>query len=292
MTGAGTVQSSSPIGFETLYAGYRWDNPAPQMYYVRNRFLLPQIGTWNKRDPVRFNTGESNLFRYVGGNPIVWVDSQGLYRQDPQWPHIPHRWIIDPLLTYVLGELNKLKGICACELAVSGIPAAIDKFVPLPPAPHGKPNWPWQHCTSNCVMVATCGGDERAVRCAARLSLLKELLDVIACYLYDHGNGDSCDSAFQASDFDDNSAGRTNGTNCDKTVILDKWPFLEEREDSCTIDQVRCCVTLCALRNPIGQTQEGPGTRKPYGPFAGPGINGSKRAGHWPTLEQITTGLF
>ncbi|MFN6331095.1 MAG: hypothetical protein ACK45A_04965, partial [Planctomyces sp.] len=36
MTGAGTVQTSSPIGFETLYAGYRWDNPAPQMYYVRN----------------------------------------------------------------------------------------------------------------------------------------------------------------------------------------------------------------------------------------------------------------
>jgi hypothetical protein len=63
MTGAGVVQTSSPIGFETLYAGYRWDNPAPQMYYVRNRFLLPQVGTWNKRDPLG----------YVDGMGLYWV---------------------------------------------------------------------------------------------------------------------------------------------------------------------------------------------------------------------------
>ncbi len=57
MTGAGAVQASSPIGFETLYAGYRWDNASPQMYYVRNRFLLPQVGTWNKRDPLGYVDG-------------------------------------------------------------------------------------------------------------------------------------------------------------------------------------------------------------------------------------------
>ena len=32
MTGAGVVQSASAIGFETLYAGYRWDGASPQMY--------------------------------------------------------------------------------------------------------------------------------------------------------------------------------------------------------------------------------------------------------------------
>jgi len=46
MTGAMTFLSSSPIGWETLYAGYRRDGAAPRMYYVRNRFLLPMIGTW------------------------------------------------------------------------------------------------------------------------------------------------------------------------------------------------------------------------------------------------------
>jgi len=57
MTGAGVVQASSTIGFETLYAGYRWDSTTPQMYYVRNRFLLPMIGTWNRRDPLGYVDG-------------------------------------------------------------------------------------------------------------------------------------------------------------------------------------------------------------------------------------------
>jgi RHS repeat-associated protein len=81
MTGAGVVQSASAIGFETLYAGYRWDNPAPQMYYVRNRFLLPQVGTWNKRDPLG----------YVGGMALpTYCTSRPLQQRDPTglWPSV------------------------------------------------------------------------------------------------------------------------------------------------------------------------------------------------------------
>jgi len=81
MTGAGVVQTSSPIGFETLYAGYRWDNPAPQMYYVRNRFLLPQVGTWNKRDPLGYVDG-ANLSTY-SSHPIVVTDPSGFYGEPP-----------------------------------------------------------------------------------------------------------------------------------------------------------------------------------------------------------------
>ena len=77
MTGAGTVQSSSPIGFETLYAGYRWDNPAPQMYYVRNRFLLPQVGTWNKRDPLGYVLA-LNLMQYGRSRSVGAIDPFGL----------------------------------------------------------------------------------------------------------------------------------------------------------------------------------------------------------------------
>jgi RHS repeat-associated protein len=76
MTGAGVVQSASAIGFETLYAGYRWDNTAPQMYYVRNRFLLPQVGTWNKRDPLGYVDG-MGLACYVESEPIGKVDPDG-----------------------------------------------------------------------------------------------------------------------------------------------------------------------------------------------------------------------
>ena len=89
MTGAGTVQSSSPIGFETLYAGYRWDNPAPQMYYVRNRFLLPQVGTWNRRDPLGYMDG-MGLPQY---NPTVnGTDPEGLIGDDVFVPPGPVRF--------------------------------------------------------------------------------------------------------------------------------------------------------------------------------------------------------
>ena len=78
MTAAGTVQTSSPDGFETLYAGYRWDNPAPQMYYVRNRFLLPQVGTWNKRDPLGYRSQNASLYVYARNNSIYYIDPLGL----------------------------------------------------------------------------------------------------------------------------------------------------------------------------------------------------------------------
>jgi RHS repeat-associated protein len=76
MTGAGVVQSASAIGFETLYAGYRWDNPAPQMYYVRNRFLFPQVGTWNKRDPLGY-VDRMTLYAYGPRSPVTGLDTFG-----------------------------------------------------------------------------------------------------------------------------------------------------------------------------------------------------------------------
>jgi len=76
MTGAGTVQASSPIGFETLYAGYRWDGATPQMYYVRNRFLLPVVGTWNRRDPLGYVDG-MNFSEYCISSTVTMVDPSG-----------------------------------------------------------------------------------------------------------------------------------------------------------------------------------------------------------------------
>ena len=77
MTGAGVVQSTSTVGFETLYAGYRWDGTSPQMYYVRNRFLLPMIGTWNRRDPLGYVDGIA-LYQYANSAPNDSVDPSGL----------------------------------------------------------------------------------------------------------------------------------------------------------------------------------------------------------------------
>ena len=76
MTGVGVTQASSPIGFETLYAGYRFDGTTPQMYYVRNRFLLPLIGTWNRRDPLGYVDGMSLYASYV---VVSGTDPFGLF---------------------------------------------------------------------------------------------------------------------------------------------------------------------------------------------------------------------
>jgi RHS repeat-associated protein len=78
MTGAGTVQTGSASDFETLYAGYRWDGDSPQMYCVRNRFLLPMIGTWNRRDPLGYVDGIT-LLSYASAAPIDTLDPSGLY---------------------------------------------------------------------------------------------------------------------------------------------------------------------------------------------------------------------
>ena len=69
MTGAGTVQTGSASDFETLYAGYRWDGESPQMFYVRNRFLLSVIGTWNRRDPLGYVNG-MHLMLYNADSPV------------------------------------------------------------------------------------------------------------------------------------------------------------------------------------------------------------------------------
>ncbi len=79
MNGSGTVQSASAIGFETLYAGYRWDGATPQMYYVRNRFLMPVIGTWNRRDPLGYVDG---MALYCVSTTISNTDPYGDFPPD------------------------------------------------------------------------------------------------------------------------------------------------------------------------------------------------------------------
>ncbi len=86
MTGAGTVQTDSASEFETLYAGYRWDGESPQMYYVRNRFLLPVIGTWNKRDPLGYVDGMALLRLYAtlsSADPLGLFEDFDIFQPNP-----------------------------------------------------------------------------------------------------------------------------------------------------------------------------------------------------------------
>jgi RHS repeat-associated protein len=70
-------RSSSNYGWETFYAGYRWDS-ATGLYLVRNRTLNPKTGTWEQRDPAGY-VPDLNLFGYIAGSPFSGTDPSGLH---------------------------------------------------------------------------------------------------------------------------------------------------------------------------------------------------------------------
>ena len=68
------MQAASATGWETLYAGYRWDGDPANLYCARNRFLLSKLGVWTRVDPI----GDSEPFEYCLSSPISHTDAYGL----------------------------------------------------------------------------------------------------------------------------------------------------------------------------------------------------------------------
>ena len=47
------------------------------LLYMRARYYDPEVGRFISKDPIGF-AGGVNLYNYVGGNPVNWIDPQGL----------------------------------------------------------------------------------------------------------------------------------------------------------------------------------------------------------------------
>jgi RHS repeat-associated protein len=47
-------------------------------YYMRARYYDPQVGRFISEDPIGFDGGDTNLMAYVGNNPILYIDPNGL----------------------------------------------------------------------------------------------------------------------------------------------------------------------------------------------------------------------
>ena len=48
------------------------------LYYMRARYYDPEVGRFISEDPIEFEGGQTNLYAYVGGNPINRMDPSGL----------------------------------------------------------------------------------------------------------------------------------------------------------------------------------------------------------------------
>ncbi|EAM8905787.1 hypothetical protein CBJ65_21770, partial [Salmonella enterica subsp. enterica serovar Agama] len=64
-----------PLRFQGQY-----EDEESGLFYNLNRYYQPELGRYITPDPVKL-AGGLNQYAYVGGNPVSWVDPEGLFQQ-------------------------------------------------------------------------------------------------------------------------------------------------------------------------------------------------------------------
>jgi len=88
---------SAPTTDGPLYCGYFFDAESA-LYQVRNRYYDAGLSTFISRDPLGFDAGDFNLFRYCANNPTNSFDPLGLSDISPAIgePMVPPRNVVWP----------------------------------------------------------------------------------------------------------------------------------------------------------------------------------------------------
>ncbi|QLI81205.1 hypothetical protein HZU75_06485 [Chitinibacter fontanus] len=74
----GKVLADSNPGFQPFgYAGGLYDNNTGLVRFGARDYDA-KTARWTAKDPILFNGGDSNIYAYVGGNPLSYVDPEGL----------------------------------------------------------------------------------------------------------------------------------------------------------------------------------------------------------------------
>jgi RHS repeat-associated protein len=72
------ISQTRPTAFFRFgYTGRETDTESGLMYY-RARYYDPGVGRFISEDPIGFDGGDTNLYRYVGNSPINFTDPSGL----------------------------------------------------------------------------------------------------------------------------------------------------------------------------------------------------------------------
>jgi RHS repeat-associated protein len=78
----GQVSKTGTSNNYFTYSGREEDSTG--LYYYRARYYSPDLKRFTAEDPIGFSGGQSNLYAYVGGNPISGSDPLGLH--DMRYP--------------------------------------------------------------------------------------------------------------------------------------------------------------------------------------------------------------
>lgn len=73
---SGSVIASSAISAPWLFTGRRFDKESG-LYHYRARTYSAELGRFLQMDPIKFDAGDPNIFRYVGNDPINNIDPWG-----------------------------------------------------------------------------------------------------------------------------------------------------------------------------------------------------------------------
>jgi RHS repeat-associated protein len=96
-----TSETNPNVDLRYGYTGRELDQETGLDYY-RARYYDPTNGRFISKDPIGFNAGDTNLYRYVGNNPINFSDPSGLQQCDcAKPPYIPFSPPNAPLYTNI-----------------------------------------------------------------------------------------------------------------------------------------------------------------------------------------------
>lgn len=112
---------SSSYAWVYLHQGGRYDSTAGT-YHFRNRDYSPTLGRFISVDPLGFDAGDVNFYRYVGDDPTSRTDPIGLadpYRENfvRETPDMPLDWRVHHTRQRALTERYKSMGIDVNELS-------------------------------------------------------------------------------------------------------------------------------------------------------------------------------
>ena len=97
---------------------------ASGLVYFGYRFYMPNLGRWLNRDPLQ-EAGGINLYAYVMGDPMGYVDPDGRYPDIPQIPGgIPAEAIIPPHIKNFIDD-NVAKTECSSVEFIGNVYGAL-----------------------------------------------------------------------------------------------------------------------------------------------------------------------